>query len=342
MGTESAGTDCFRKAITIVSPSSLVMMTRFDFIGLILVGLSLAVPCAVSAANERGDIAEVALEFVRSSANYVENGGFGERIVEVRVNETIAEVTVDYSTRHVGMLQVIGRYLCHVYVNSTTLEVIDSRTETNFETEPCPSDPQEGNATSSGRAEGSQTGKADKVAIAINQTRAIISRHLSEANFSSALSLLDLAESRLAQGQLDEAYELLSRARRLVDKILGGDQPDEGPNPVQTPWLYGYIVVFDHEPTDQDWNVLAKSYNASKMFPATGYTDNEHAFWVRVNGTSPEELRTAPGVVDVIVLRGAPVQTEQQVNDMSVATVYALAFLSAAAKLKAKFKKLKL
>jgi len=316
-----------------------VMMTKFDLIVLILVGLSLALPGAASAVNETSDVTEAALKFVRSSANFVENGGFGERVVDVRVNATVAEVTVDYSTRHVGMLQVIGRYLCHVYVDSTTLEVIDSRTETNFETEPCPSDPHEENTTSSGHAEGSQTGNAEKVAMAINQTREIISRHLSEANFSSALSLLDLAESRLAQAQLDEAYELLCRARRLVDEVLEGDRPEEGPNPAQTPWLYGYIVVFDHEPTDQDWNVLAKSYNASKMFPATGYTDNEHAFWVRVNGTSPEELRTAPGVVDVIVLRGAPVQTEQQVNEMSVGTVCALAFLSAAGKFKAKFKK---
>ncbi len=64
---------------------------------------------------------------------------------------------------------------------------------------------------------------------------------------------------------------------------------------------------------------MAKSYNATKMFEATGYTEHGNAFWVRVNGTSPEVLRRAPGVVGVIVLRGATAGLEEQAQEPNLA-----------------------
>ena len=83
------------------------------------------------------DIEGRALEYIRSSENYVDNGGFGEGVVDSRIGEDVSVVIVEYSTRHVGMLQMIGHFVSYVTINSTDLEVISCTTEeTQIQIEP--------------------------------------------------------------------------------------------------------------------------------------------------------------------------------------------------------------
>ncbi len=199
----------------------------------VMAGL-LVLAIATSSAAETSDFATVALNFVRSTADYIENGGFGERVVDVGVNGTVAEVVVEYNTRHVGMLQVIGRYLCHVYLNSTTLKVIASKTETNYDTLPATGTAEE-NASSANSTNGPRDSYAGRISQGINQTREVISRYASEANFTAALSLVDLAEERLSEGRLDEAHDLLFRAEGFVHSIIEELNAEQGRSPAETP-----------------------------------------------------------------------------------------------------------
>lgn len=299
------------------------------------------------------DVNGVALEYIRSSSNYVDNGGFGEEVRDTKLGEDLSVVVVKYQTRHVGMLQMIGNFVSYVTINSSTLEVIDCITEATCEVEEPGNwsssdggnwtDGYPGNWTDTDPDDWDYPGSGDegyrlKISYLINMTRDLIQQHAGEADFTEALGFLDKAQEVLDGGDFEGALDLALRAEDIVNRIIYGD----GDEPVGTepgsdaPWLHGYIVVFHNEPTKDDWDELGTLYNATFAGEAGSYCDESNAYWVEVSGTSPDQLKLLEGVKDVLALRTGPEQpgdgSETGGDEMTdVPEVFLWASLTAAA-----------
>jgi len=273
---------------------------------------------AVSSIPDQVDVESVALDYVRSSGTYVDNGGFEEAAVATRVGEEISVVMVEYNTRHVGMLQYIGHFSSYVTINSTSLEVMSCETvETHEVVDPL--EPGNSSGSSTGSASGgghddpdpepgdSDEGYRMKILYTINATMARIYKSGAQGELSEELDMLERALDLLDRGEYDEALELALEADEMVsEKMTGGGGEDPGVDPSTTPWIYGYIVVFDHEPLEDDWEKLESTFNATLIMGADDYTDSEHAYWVQVPNSTPDEISKVDGVSDVLALRGAP------------------------------------
>lgn len=147
----------------------------------------------------------------------------------------------------------------------------------------------------------------------INLTKDLIRHNASEGNLTDALSLLDEASTALDKGEYETALDLALKANEIVnDRIHGDDSSRTEPaidndEPVaRPPWLEGYIVVFDHKPTDDDWARMKALFNATFAGEADMYTPEPNAYWVKVSGVSPKDLKALPGVKDVLVYKGGP------------------------------------
>jgi len=260
---------------------------------------------SASAVPERADVEGVALEYVRTSKPYMDDGGFGEEITEIELGDEISTVSVHFQTRIVGMLQVIGDYRVHLVLNSTDLTILRSMTEATQGSEV----PVTNNGTTDASGDPDEGGGIDeeawrlKILYAINRTRSLIEDNSDQFDLEEASAVLSRAEESLASGQFEIAMELAMEATSMVERILNPDGEDVPPDPKECPWIYGYIVVFRDEPTDAVWQDLGSGYNATKMGSAEGYTEENHAYWVRVENGTPEDLRALESVNDVIVLR---------------------------------------
>ena len=98
-----------------------------------------------------------------------------------------------------------------------------------------------------------------KISYTINMTIAMIYDNGAEQELGEALEMLDRALELLDLGNYDEALTLAREADEIArTHIYGGDggEPDKPvepmPDPDTSPWLYGYIVVFDEEPGEDD------------------------------------------------------------------------------------------
>lgn len=276
-------------------------------------------------AGTLADVENAALDHVKNSKNYMDNGGFDEKIVDSSLGEETSLVVIEYATRHVGMLQVIGHFTSYVTVDTETLEVLRC-VEEAWQEAVDPSEP--GDSDGSGDPDepggpGNWTdpdpepdpGDTDegyrlKISYTINMTLARIYENNAENDLAEAVNMLDRAQELLGRGEYDAALDLAFRAEDLVNQYLyGTDEPGEEPGEdpgADMPWLYGYIVIFDHEPVDDDWSKLLTSYNATYVGEAGGYTEEANAYWVKVQGITPDDLLGMEGVADVLVLRGGP------------------------------------
>jgi hypothetical protein len=145
-----------------------------------------------------------------------------------------------------------------------------------------------------------------KILYTINATMARIYGNGDQEELSEALNLLERALELLDRGEYDKALKLALEADDMVsDKITGGGE-DPGVDPSTTPWIYGYIVVFDHDPLEEDWEKLESMFNATMMMEADEYTDSEYAYWVQVPNSTPDDISEVEGISDVLALRGAP------------------------------------
>jgi len=261
------------------------------------------------------DIENTALDYVRSSQNYVDYGGFDERVVGIEIFEDFSFAVVEYHTRHVGMLQMIGNFVSRLTINSTSLDVVGCSTEETRESvEPGNSSGGEPGLPADPTDPDSGPGESDdeyrlRIYYTINMTRAMIYENGAEDDLAEALNMLDRAEELLNRGDPDGAWNLAFSAHEMAKNHI--DEGDEepvmsDPEPSTAPWLEGYIVVFDHEPDEEDRQKLESMFNATCIDDAVEYTKEEHAYWVRVSGTSPEDLKQMMGVRDVLVLRGGP------------------------------------
>jgi hypothetical protein len=274
-----------------------------------------------------------ALEHVRSSSDYVDNGGFNETVIDMRIGDELSVVVVEYWTRHVGMLQMIGHYLCWVAIDPTTMDVIGTETQAQYDGLVDPSEPpvEPGDAgTSIGQEEPMNWTAADpdetnvttvssddlqqKISYAINATLELIREYGAEENLSEALGLLDQAIESLSTGDYEAAYDLSRRAAQIVNEYIWGQSGSTGSDPgtgvpepgVDMPWMYGYIVVFDHAPGDEDRVALQTMFNATLEGEAVGYSGEDHAYWVSVTGIPPGDLKDLEGVKEVYALRAEP------------------------------------
>ncbi len=148
-----------------------------------------------------------------------------------------------------------------------------------------------------------------KISYTINATLTRIHENDAEDDLEEALDLLQEARELLENGEYGAALERTRVAESMVYDYLYGEGPTEVPaeDPVSgTPWLYGYIVIFEDEPDDDDWNRLLSKYNASYMGKAAEYTEESNAYWVRSLDVTPDDLLEMQGVRDVLALRGGP------------------------------------
>jgi tetratricopeptide (TPR) repeat protein len=355
--------------------------------------LGLAIPAAFCL-PEAEDVNKIALEYVRSSPNYLDNGGFNETATGTRVGEKICVVVVQYQTRHVGMLQVIGQFVSYVTIDSATLQVVEvTEVASSMDEEPGEpgatepgdgSDPGEpvliypgeesyrykisftindtremieregleANLTDvlamldraqalldSGDYEGAANLASEawmiaeefiygppveepaliypseeeyryKISYLINDTREMVKREGLEANLTDVLGLLDRAQILLDSGEYDEALKVALEAMGIAQQFIYGpavEEPSEEPEKPsagETPWLYGYVVVFDHEPTPEEWTNLRDMFNATMIAEASVYVDEKYSYWVNVWGVSPDDLEEADGVKDVLAFSG--------------------------------------
>jgi len=276
--------------------------------------LGLVVPAALCLPPAE-DVNKIALEYVRSSQNYLDNGGFGEIVTATRLGEKVCVVVVEYQTRHVGMLQVIGRFASYITIDSTTLQVVEATTEdiTGRGDEPGSGSTEPGNVSGDEPvliSPGEEESYRYKISYTINETREMIAKQGMEENLSDVLALLDRAQALLDGGEYDEALQVVLDARAIAEQFIYGtpvDEPGEepgSPSEAEMPWLYGYIVVFDHEPTGDDWERLRQMFNATLIAKASVSVDENYSYWVRVSGVSPDELRKVEGIKDVLALRG--------------------------------------
>ncbi len=288
--------------------------------------LGLAVP-AVFCLPGAEEVNKIALEYVRSSANYVDNGGFGEIVTATRLGDTICIVAVKYRTRHVGMLQVIGQFVSYVTIDSSTLQVIEATTEdiTGQIEEPDPGVNEPGNASDPDEpiliSPSEEESYRYKISYTINETREMIRKQGLEANLSEVLVLLDRAQILLDDGNYDEALNVALEARAMAEKLISPAEPGEEPErpgEEEMPWLYGYVVVFDHEPTPEEWAKLKEMFNATLIAEASVYVNEDYSYWVKVSGISPYDLEKAEGVKEVWAFRGdliSPAEGEDQVPE---------------------------
>jgi len=292
--------------------------------------LGLAVPAAFCLPAAE-DVNKIALECVRSSPNYLDNGGFGETVTGTRVGEEICVVAVQYQTRHVGMLQVIGRFVSYVTIDSATLKVLEATTEdiTGQIDEPEPGATEPGNASDPDEpiliAPGEDEPYRLKISYTINETREMIRKQGLEANLTDVLGLLDRAQALLDIGDYDGALNVALEARAIAEEFIYGspakepsEEPDK-PSEKETPWLYGYVVVFDHEPTSEEWARLKDMFNATLIAEASVYVDEKYSYWVKVSGVSPDDLEKAEGIKDVLAFRGdliGPAEGQTDVHEL--------------------------
>jgi len=124
------------------------------------------------------------------------------------------------------------------------------------------------------------------------------------------LGLLDRAQALLDIGDYDGALNVALEARTIAEEFIygppvvePGEQPEK-PSEQEMPWLYGYVVVFDHEPTPDEWAKLKDMFNATVISEASVYVDEKYSYWVKVSGVSPDDLEKAEGIKDVLAFRG--------------------------------------
>jgi hypothetical protein len=288
-------------------------MTEPKPLGIALFALfSLVVFPLVQALPDQGEVESAALLHVVATDNYVGNGGYGERVLNVSLGEEISLVVVSYQTRSVGMLQVIGSFTSYIKVDSSSLEVLGSETSATYQVE-------QGGQGSSGSSSGSGTVGPDpgetpvgtnttdpyeplreRAIYTINRTLGLIWTTSVDANFTEALDLVDWAWETMEAGDYDTALDIASKAYGLVVTLIYGDTtplPDD-PYIYPAPELWGFIIIFDHEPTPEDWTRLEEEFGARYGGDAQGYLGEKNAYFVQTNTTTPEELRQVEGIED--------------------------------------------
>jgi len=139
-----------------------------------------------------------------------------------------------------------------------------------------------------------------------------------------ALAMLDRAQICLRVGISAGLSAWALEARGIAEEFIYGPSVVEPEKPVEepdrpgeeaTPWLFGYVVVFDHEPTPDEWADLKEMFNATVISEASVYVDEKYSYWVRVSGFSPDDLEEAEGVKDVLAFRGdviGPAESDTQ------------------------------
>jgi len=303
-----------------MSESKIPRMATLIMFSLIVLPFAQALP-------NQTEVENAALRYVLTSNNYVDNGGFGERVLNISLNEDVSMVVVSYQTRSVGMLQMIGSFISYIKIDSSTLEILGSETSATIQIEqeePASS----GSTGSSDNSTGSGSVDPDPVApdptypdpdepaytnvtdpyeplreratYNINKTLKMIWTTSVKANFSEALDLIDWAWESMDAGDYKTALDIASKAYELVYSLIYGDPTPLPDDPLITPApeLWGFIVIFDHEPTPEDWDRLEKEFGARYGGDAQDYLGEKNAYFVETNTTTPEELRQAEGIKD--------------------------------------------
>jgi hypothetical protein len=271
---------------------------------------SLALLPLAQASPDRAEVESAALLHVVATENYVENGGFGERVLNISLGEEISLVDVSYQTRSVGMLQMIGSFISYIKVNSSSLEVLGSETGATCQVE---QEGQESSESSSGS--GSVDPDPDQTPVSttidpyeplreralytINKTLGLVWTTSVDANFTEALNLIDWARETMDAGDYDTALDIASKAYGLVASLIGDTTPlPDDPYINPAPEVWGFIIIFDHEPTPEDWTRLQEEFGARYGGDAQDYLGKENAYFVETNTTTPEELRHLEGIED--------------------------------------------
>ncbi len=273
----------------------------------IVVPLALALP-------DTGEVERAALRHVMSTGNYVENGGFGERLLNVSLDEDVCLVVVAYQTRSVGMLQMIGSFTSYVKIDSATLEILGSETAATCQVDQGDQvigDGNDGNgSTGSGSVDPGWVpvinstdpleSLMERAVYTINKTLGLIWTTSVKANFTEALKLIDWALETVEAGDYDTALDIASKAYELVVSLIYDDDDPvpEDPYILPAPEVWGFIVIFDHEPTPEDWERLEKEFGARYGGDAQEYLGEKNAYFVETNTTTPEELRHVEGIQD--------------------------------------------
>jgi len=155
----------------------------------------------------------------------------------------------------------------------------------------------------------------ERATYTINKTLEMIWTTSVEANFTEAMDLIDWAWNTMNAGDCDTALDIASKAYELVYSLIYGNTslPDD-PLINPAPELWGFIVIFDHEPTREDWDRLEKEFGARYGGDAQDYLGEKNAYFVETNTTTPEELRQVEGIKDAQEVLFFKTQTDGEDN----------------------------
>lgn len=101
----------------------------------------------------------------------------------------------------------------------------------------------------------------------------------------------------MGEGKAKPFLDLRNAISERRQLSAGWNVPDLcQPKPVEEPSTWGFVVIFDHEPTAEDWEMLKRDFSQGFGGEAQTYTGQEHAYFAVSTGTTPDDLKMVEGI----------------------------------------------
>jgi len=174
-----------------------------------------------TAAMNSSVVANVALEFVRSSEDYVNNGGFGETVLGIwrdQDNPSNFVVAVEY------LAECGTIFVAHITFNPRTMDVIKYDTEPLYDVTRYPHGADNWSRIADVYAQSTQW-----MLRMMKLTMEVVRDKIGEEKFAEVQHLLDEASTAFANGEYETGLDLILKVYKLVNNELSDTHDDKSP-----------------------------------------------------------------------------------------------------------------